>query len=78
VYGEPRWTRIVDSALAAKLRTFPRQALHAWTIALPHPHSGERLRIEATLPADFRNLLIASGLSTRYHTNARDEDATKW
>jgi 23S rRNA pseudouridine1911/1915/1917 synthase len=77
-YGQPRWTGVADSSLAAALRSFPRQALHAWQLALPHPFTGKPLQIEAEAPADFHNLLIASGLSTRYHTNARDEDATKW
>ncbi|HEY6098305.1 MAG TPA: RluA family pseudouridine synthase [Anaeromyxobacter sp.] len=32
----------------------PRQALHAWRLALPHPRSGEEVRLEAPLAADLR------------------------
>ena len=61
-YGEPRWSEIVDSTLAATLRAFPRQALHAWRVALIHPITHERLRFEAPLPQDFDGLLTAAGL----------------
>lgn len=32
---------------------FPRQALHAWRIAFPHPKTGEQVSVEAELPADL-------------------------
>lgn len=31
----------------------PRQALHAWRLALPHPRTGERVTLEAPLPPDL-------------------------
>jgi 23S rRNA pseudouridine1911/1915/1917 synthase len=62
VYGEPRWSQIIDPALAATLAAFPRQALHAWRVSLIHPATGERLLLEAPLPRDFDGLLNASGL----------------
>src|SRR5262249_24096939 len=40
LYGEPRWEAVVDPALAAVLRAFPRQALHAWRLAFVHPMTG--------------------------------------
>ena len=30
-----------------------RQALHAWKLELPHPQSGDRIRLEAPLPPDL-------------------------
>ena len=33
-YGEPRWSDVADPTLAATLRLFPRQALHAWRVVL--------------------------------------------
>ena len=36
----------------ARLR-LPRQALHAWRLELPHPRTGERVALEAPLPADL-------------------------
>jgi 23S rRNA pseudouridine1911/1915/1917 synthase len=62
VYGEPRWSEIDDPLLAATLRTFPRQALHAWRVAFRHPVTRERLTIEAPVPRDIQALLDAAGL----------------
>jgi 23S rRNA pseudouridine1911/1915/1917 synthase len=61
VYGEPRWEQFADPLLAATLRNFPRQALHAWRVALTHPVTRERLQLEAPVPADFAELLTACG-----------------
>lgn len=41
----------------ARLDAFPRQALHAWRLALRHPDSGAEMAWEAPLPDDFRSLL---------------------
>jgi 23S rRNA pseudouridine1911/1915/1917 synthase len=62
-YGETHWSRIVDVALAAALRTFPRQALHASRVAFIHPVTRGRVVIEAPLPRDFECLVAAAGLS---------------
>ena len=62
VYGEPLWTQIADAALAAALRTFPRQALHAWRLTVAHPVTRERLFVEAPLPRDLEVLLAAANL----------------
>jgi 23S rRNA pseudouridine1911/1915/1917 synthase len=56
-YGEPHWSRISDCELADALRVFPRQALHAWRLALVHPVTRARLEVEAPLPDDMRTLL---------------------
>ena len=61
VYGEPRWSAISDPGLAGVLASFPRQALHAWRLAITHPATGARLAIEAALPADLEDLLAAAG-----------------
>ena len=63
VYGEPRWEQIADPVLAAALRAFPRQALHAWRVAFTHPITRARLAIEAPVPRDIETLISASGLS---------------
>jgi 23S rRNA pseudouridine1911/1915/1917 synthase len=62
VYGTPRWLQIPDPALAAALRAFPRQALHAWRVAFTHPVTRHRLLIEAAVPPDIEGLLSVSGL----------------
>jgi 23S rRNA pseudouridine1911/1915/1917 synthase len=56
-YGESRWKDVADPALAAALRGFPRQALHAWRIALAHPVTRDRLVVEAPIPSDLNVLL---------------------
>jgi 23S rRNA pseudouridine1911/1915/1917 synthase len=67
-YGEPRWSKIIDSTLAATLLAFRRQALHAWRAALTHPVTRERLLLEAPLPRDFEDLLTASGLAPLFRS----------
>jgi 23S rRNA pseudouridine1911/1915/1917 synthase len=63
-YGEPRWSNIADPSLAAALRAFPRQALHAQRAAFTHPATGERLTIDAPIPPDFGDLLEQCGLDS--------------
>ena len=46
-------------ALAAQLRAFPRQALHAARLSLKHPLTGREMRWEAPLPQDMQRLLEA-------------------
>jgi 23S rRNA pseudouridine1911/1915/1917 synthase len=57
VYGR-KATRIAASDSVEIARAFPRQALHAWQLALRHPTSGKELVIVAPLPADMRDLLV--------------------
>jgi 23S rRNA pseudouridine1911/1915/1917 synthase len=59
---QPRWSPPPDSALAGALRTFPRQALHAWRVALTHPVTRARILLEAPVPRYVQGLLAASGL----------------
>jgi 23S rRNA pseudouridine1911/1915/1917 synthase len=61
-YGQPLWTDVDNGALAAALRAFPRQALHAWRISFEHPAGGKRLVCEAMPPEDFQELLNAANL----------------
>ena len=64
-YGEPRWRQVADRALAAVLREFPRQALHAWRVTTRHPVTGAELAIEAPVPDDIERLVDAAGLQMR-------------
>jgi 23S rRNA pseudouridine1911/1915/1917 synthase len=66
VYGGRR--RLIagaSPALAAALKSFPRQALHARRLAFDHPLSGEPLAFEAPVPADFEALLAVLRAETR-------------
>ncbi len=45
--------------LAAAMREFRRQALHAQTLEFAHPADGRAIRVEAELPADMQALLAA-------------------
>jgi 23S rRNA pseudouridine1911/1915/1917 synthase len=47
--------RMTDD-LRARL-VLDRQALHAWTVALPHPTLGDRQRFVAPIPADMATLI---------------------
>ena len=43
----------------------PRQFLHAWRLGFQHPHTGERLRLEAPLDRPLQRLLDSLSLSVR-------------
>jgi 23S rRNA pseudouridine1911/1915/1917 synthase len=45
------------AAAADLLNAFPRQALHAATLAFDHPRSAERLEFSTNLPSDFKSLI---------------------
>lgn len=47
-----------DDLYGSAAEDMPRQALHAYTLAFPHPVTGEEIILTAPLPEDFRNLLI--------------------
>jgi RluA family pseudouridine synthase len=51
--GERKYARGKDSALRLRSR---RVALHAWKLAFVHPITGERVSVEAPLPADLVEL----------------------
>jgi 23S rRNA pseudouridine1911/1915/1917 synthase len=55
VYGEARW-KSAPPAARARLRDFPRPALHAWSLAFEHPAEGRPVRLLAPMPADLRAL----------------------
>ena len=56
--GDPVYLgRAAARALPPAARAFPRQALHAARLALVHPVSGQAMRWESPLPADFRALV---------------------
>ncbi len=53
--GDPAYGRARSGD--ARLDAFPRQALHAWRLALVHPASGDEIAWESPLPDDFSSLL---------------------
>jgi 23S rRNA pseudouridine1911/1915/1917 synthase len=57
VYGEARF-KSFPAELRAMLGNFPRPALHAWRLTLPHPATGQRVSFEAPLPPDLRELWL--------------------
>lgn len=64
VYGEPHFRRILDPSLAATLRTFPRQALHAWRVSFRHPVTSAVVQIEAPIPEDINALMRELNLTS--------------
>ncbi len=57
VYSGPQWKGIPNKKLQKALSSFQRQALHAASLAFPHPVSGERLSFTAPIPPDLEELL---------------------
>ena len=49
--------KALSDAGAAAVQAFPRQALHAAVLGFEHPVSKEKVRFEAPLPKDFKDLL---------------------
>ncbi|MFN2441917.1 MAG: RluA family pseudouridine synthase [Thermoanaerobaculia bacterium] len=58
-YSGPQWRGIPDKRLQKAIAAMTRQALHASSLELDHPTTGERMKFEAPLPADFEALLEA-------------------
>jgi RluA family pseudouridine synthase len=50
------WPIVGDRAYGAESEAIPRQALHAWKMALPHPVTRQRLELTCPIPADMRGL----------------------
>tara|TARA_R110000823_G_scaffold295738_6_gene415710 strand:+ start:38352 stop:39332 length:981 start_codon:yes stop_codon:yes gene_type:complete len=55
--GRPRIPAGASTALVTALRQFPRQALHAQTLGLVHPRTGEELQFTCALPDDLQALI---------------------
>ncbi|WP_028919179.1 23S rRNA pseudouridine(1911/1915/1917) synthase RluD [Pseudoxanthomonas suwonensis] len=66
LYGGPlKLPRGATEELAAGLRGFKRQALHAEVLEFAHPLTGEPVRVSAPLPADMVQLLQVLREDTR-------------
>jgi len=57
IYGRGRTTGRGSAEIEQALASFPRQALHAESIAFVHPRSGDRIEIHAPLAPDLQALL---------------------
>jgi 23S rRNA pseudouridine1911/1915/1917 synthase len=55
--GRPRIPKGASDELIDTLRKFPRQALHARSLGLIHPDSGDAVQFECSLPEDILNLI---------------------
>jgi 23S rRNA pseudouridine1911/1915/1917 synthase len=62
VYGAARVPLAFDARLATAVRSFPRQALHAWRVRGPDPVAATTLDVCAPLPDDMRTLLTVAGI----------------
>ncbi len=54
--GMRGWMKGLPESVVEALRAFSRQALHAAALGFDHPASGERLRFEADMPKDMKDL----------------------
>ena len=60
----PAVAKFASAELRLALLDFPRQALHAASLAFDHPRTRQRLSFETAAPADLRRLLDQLELST--------------
>lgn len=56
-YGRPRKIAGLPTELMARLRVFPRQALHAYQLAFIHPQTGKEMQFETELTSDLKELI---------------------
>jgi len=59
LYSGPQWRGIPDKRIQKAIAAFPRQALHAARLTIPHPRTGEQMTFESPLPGDMRELVAA-------------------
>lgn len=62
VYGSSRRAEVADPRLAAAIRSSPRQALHAWRLAVREDGDQQPRVFVAPLPPDLRRLLEVAGI----------------
>jgi 23S rRNA pseudouridine1911/1915/1917 synthase len=65
--GRQRIPPQADAGFIAQLRSFKRQALHAFRLSLVHPGSGRQLSWRAPLPDDMQQLLAALAKDSEQH-----------
>lgn len=69
VYGQRlRLPPQADEGLIGQLRQFKRQALHAETLGLTHPDSGETLQWHRAMPEDMQALCATLATDRQRHT----------
>jgi 23S rRNA pseudouridine1911/1915/1917 synthase len=65
--GRQRIPPQADAGLIEQLRSFKRQALHAFRLSLVHPESGKPLSWRAPLPDDMQQLLAVLAKDSEQH-----------
>ncbi|MCX7628608.1 MAG: 23S rRNA pseudouridine(1911/1915/1917) synthase RluD [Methylophilaceae bacterium] len=65
----------MSASLAAAVKSFKRQALHAARLGLVHPATGEAMQWHAELPADMKALLAALRADAKHAMEAAAEPA---
>jgi len=59
LYSGPQWRGIPDKRIQKAIASFPRQALHAARLTIPHPRTGEAMTFVSEMPEDMRELVAA-------------------
>jgi 23S rRNA pseudouridine1911/1915/1917 synthase len=67
--GRARIPRGADDSLAALLRVFSRQALHALKLRLSHPETSEQMEWAVEVPRDMSELMKALAADARTHSS---------
>lgn len=68
LYGSrPKLPPAADESVRITIQGFKRQALHACSLSLTHPQTGETCRFDATPPADMRQLCEQLAADSQRH-----------
>ena len=70
-YGDFDFNKALARGARCRAQRFDRMFLHARRLAFDHPASGERIELEAPLPAECAALLQQSAATLTRHDRAR-------
>ncbi|MCY0994235.1 pseudouridine synthase [Nannocystis sp. ILAH1] len=68
--GDVRYGKGEHNRLFRERHDLHRLALHAWSLALPHPRTGAPIRVVAPLPPDLAGALAALGITLELEAGA--------
>jgi 23S rRNA pseudouridine955/2504/2580 synthase len=59
IVGDPKYGDFARNKALARAQGFERMCLHARELAFDHPGTGQRITLQAPLPADFERVMIS-------------------
>ena len=61
LYAGPQWRGIPDKRIQKAVASLGRQALHAASLTIPHPRTGQRMTFTSPLPAEIAAVVAIAG-----------------